>query len=123
MKSRLLKPEKIQTVLAGFLLILNGNSVLDEFPAASITLFILGGVLLLYVFAVSLKIPKDPIIKPLVIFLEGIGFLATAYILFKLDKIYLPYGYLLAALICFFGVLIIRRRIDKQKRRNQPQGS
>lgn len=123
MKSRLLKPEKIQTVLAGFLLILNGNSVLDKFPAVSIILFILGGVLLLYVFAVSLKIPQDPIIKPLVIFLEGIGFLATSYILFKLGKTYLPYGYLLASLICFFGVLIIRRRMKKQRRRNQLQGN
>ncbi|UJH92326.1 hypothetical protein LZ575_07290 [Antarcticibacterium sp. 1MA-6-2] len=123
MKSRLKKPVKIQTVLAGLLLILNGNSVLDKFPAISITLFILGGVLLVYVFAVSLKIPQDSIIKPLVIFLEGIGFLATSYVFFKLGKIYLPYGYLLAALICFFGVVIIGRRMKKQERRKQPQGN
>lgn len=121
MKTKKFKPEKIQTILAGFLLILNGNSVLDLFPAVSIGLFILGGILLLYVFAVSINISQDPVIKPLIIFLEGLGFLATSFIFFKLGKTYLPYGYLLAALICFFGVTLILRRNKKQKRRNQTQ--
>ena len=122
MKSKIFKPEKVQTILAGFLLILNGNSILEDFLKTGILLLVSGGLLLLYFFAVSLRIPQDPIIKPLVISLEGIGFLATSYILFKLGKIYLPYGYLLAAVICFFGVFIICRRINREARQRKRSG-
>lgn len=121
MRKKFLKPEKIQTFLAGALLILNGNLVLDDFPDIGIFLILAGGLLLLYFFAVSLKIPQDPIIKIVVVALEGIGFLTTSFIFFELGKVYLPYGYLLAALTCFFGVLILIRRMKRMARQQKDQ--
>ena len=115
MKSSLSKPQIIQTVLAIFLFMFNGYFLFENFPKISILLLVTAILLLMYIIRVSLRISQNWIVKPLVLLLEGTGFLATSYIFYRMGKIYLPYGYLLAALVCFFGAYYICKKTEKGK--------
>ena len=107
------KIETIQGILLSLLLISTGSQNWESYPVISWMNIIFGFGLLIYSILFIRK-GRNSLFKIVMITLEGIALLLTAYIYFSKGKEYLPYAILLAAVLCFIGAVIIFRKRQKK---------
>lgn len=104
--------ETLQGVLLSLLLILTGVQNFEGYPVMSSMVGLFGIALFAYsIFLV--RRGRDSLFKVVMISLEGLALVLTAYIYFSEGKVYLPYAILLAAIICFIGAVILNNKRKK----------
>ncbi|WP_373056856.1 hypothetical protein [Zunongwangia sp. H14] len=109
MKTKKEKLEIVQAVLVALLSLFTGFQNRLQFPFIGIINILLGIILIIGIIA-FVKKKAHLNIKAVALATEAFSLLFAAYMYFSNGKQYLPYAFLLAALLCLAGVFIMLKK-------------